>query len=275
MRFFFSSKKFPDALTKAVYTTIHVMNEHSPITLVSHELDGDWQFMGAEPVGDYTKIAKVVGLGEIIKKDKSVLEVADLPRGYQATRKSKKDKWSIVKIEYTDQEIEEMGFQCSSCGNYHKEIPFAYGADAPYRYFDIPENELLNRCELTNDICIIDEKEFYIKGNLIISVENREDFHWNVWVQITEQAFKKMEEEWTDENRFLTGPYQGTIATSLKVYPETLGLLVNIHTQKVGIRPKVEVLESQHPLFYEQESGISTERVVSFAKHILYGHPSS
>lgn len=272
MSLFFTTKKFPDPLNKAVFTTVHVMTDNSLITLISHELDGDWQFMGAEPIDDYTKVAMVVGLGEIIKKDKSILRVADLPKGYQATRVNKKDKWKIIKIEYSDEEIKQMGFLCSSCGEYHKNIPFAYGANAPFQYSQIPENELEKRCELTEDICIIDSKEFYIKGNLFISVENNENFSWNVWVKISEKDFKRMEEIWGDENRILDEPYPGNLATQLDVYSDTLDLQVKVYTQKVGCRPKIEVNETSHPLFFEQENGITLERVTSFAKQILYNH---
>jgi hypothetical protein len=122
MSFFFKKKKYPDSLDTAVFTTVHVMKENSLITLISHEIDGDWQFMGVEVFEDYRKIAMVVGLGEIIKKDRSVLKVADLARGYQATRQNKSDKWEIVKIEYNDEEIKEMGFKCSECGEFHNEI---------------------------------------------------------------------------------------------------------------------------------------------------------
>ena len=47
----------------------------------------------------YEEIAMIVGLGEIIKIDKSVLELADLPIGYHAVRDSRKDKWVICKTE--------------------------------------------------------------------------------------------------------------------------------------------------------------------------------
>src|SRR5690349_4816758 len=98
MGFLFNSKKFKEPLNTAVYTTTHVIKENSPIVLVSHELDGAWQFMGNEPITDYRKIAMIVGLETIIKIDKSVLEVADLPMGYCAERKNRPDKWTISKI---------------------------------------------------------------------------------------------------------------------------------------------------------------------------------
>ncbi|WP_158643722.1 hypothetical protein [Pseudobacter ginsenosidimutans] len=50
MSFFFASKKFKEPLNTAVYTTVHVMKEDSPIVLVTHELDGHWQFLGSDRI---------------------------------------------------------------------------------------------------------------------------------------------------------------------------------------------------------------------------------
>jgi len=176
------------------------------------------------------------------------------------------------KIEYSDEEITQLGYYCSDCGEYHKEIPMAYSADAPFSYSQIPENELTKRCVLTEETCIIDQKDFYIKGNLLIPVQNAEEFSWNVWVQITESDFNRMTKLWNDNNRILENGYLGQLATELDLYPSTINLPVNVYTQKVGIRPKIEVLEVAHPLFLEQEEGINMDRVISFAKKILYAH---
>jgi len=92
MSFLSPSKKFKESLSTSVFTTIHVMKERSPIVWASYELDGDWQFMGSELIQDYTKVAMVVSLEQVIKVDKSILKVAELPIGYCATRKSKSDK---------------------------------------------------------------------------------------------------------------------------------------------------------------------------------------
>jgi len=273
MQFLFSSKKFNDSLDKAVFTTIHVVKERSPIVWISHELDGDWQFMGNEPIDDFTKVAMVVGLGEIIKLDKSVLKVADLPMGYCAIRKSKSDKWNVNKIDYSEEEMKAFGFYCSKCGLYHKEIPMAYGADAPYQYSLIPESEISKRATLTPDQCIIDNTLYYLRGQIEIRVEDNPDkFCWNVWVEVSEIDYERMSDLWKDENRILEKPYPAKIATSLKPYPETLDLSVNVITQKVGFIPKIELNESSHPLFLEQENGITMDRVTSFAKTILYQH---
>jgi hypothetical protein len=273
MSFFSFPKKFNEPLNTVVYTTTYVMKGNSPLLLVSHELDGDWQFMGGEPIDDYTKVAMVVSLEQIIKYDKSVLKVSDLPMGYQAIRNSKSEKWQISKIIYDEVEMKQFGYYCSKCGVYHKEIPMAYGSAAPLLYFSIPEDEREQRCILTDDQCIIDEKHYYIRGGLELSVEDHPgNFSWNLWVEIPKMHFDRMSELWADENRILEPPCLGEVATQLEPYPETKGLIVKVVTQKVGNRPNVELLESTHPLYFEQQEGINMDRVIFFAKEILYNH---
>lgn len=255
-----------------VYSTTYVMKEGSTITLVSHDLDGDWQFISAEPVQDISKVALLVALDEVIKKDSSILDVSDLPSGYQAIRTNKFEKWTIHKIEYTEEDIREFGFYCAKCGEYHNEIPLSYGAEAPTAYFNLTEEEK-KRAELTQDLCIIDQKRFFIKGQIQIKVETKSDFFsWNVWIEISKNDFDAEEENWNDENRFLRSPYPGILDTPLGVYPNTLGLKVDVQTRQVGIMPAVFVTASNHPLYLEQESGIDMKRVIGFAQEILYRH---
>lgn len=104
MSLFSKPKRFDDPINTAVFTTVHVMNKHSPILGVYHYLDGAWQFMGEDTGEDYEEICMIVGLGEIINIDKSVLELADLPIGHRAIRNSRKDKWVIDKTEYSNEE---------------------------------------------------------------------------------------------------------------------------------------------------------------------------
>lgn len=272
MLFSFNSKKFTEPLNTTVYTTTHVVKEKSPITLISHELDGDWQFLGDEIIKDFRKVIMLVSLGQVIKLDKSILKVADLPLGHQATRKSRSDNWVVTKIEYSAEEMSEFGFHCSGCGKYHKQIPMAYGADAPSQY-SLIQGELRERCILTQDQCIIEGQQFFIKGRIELRVDNKPgNFSWNTWVQLDEKDFKRITDLWEDENRILENPYEGKIATHLPPYPETIGLPVKIFTQQVGYKPLIELYESNHPLYLEQENGITMERVIAFAKEIMYNH---
>ena len=76
----------------AVITTTHVMNEGKDIAHVSHDLDDHgWQFhcAGEKKSAD----ALVVLLKNIVAHDPSVLEVADIPPGWIATRAHRGASW--------------------------------------------------------------------------------------------------------------------------------------------------------------------------------------
>lgn len=92
-------KKFKESEKTAVFTTKFVVLENKEITTVYHfKNDRTWQFSSSDEFENFEKVAMIVGLGQIIKKDKTVMEISDLPLGYFAFRKSKGDKWVIDKI---------------------------------------------------------------------------------------------------------------------------------------------------------------------------------
>jgi hypothetical protein len=92
-------KTFQDSLNTAVFTTKFVIVDKKDITIVRHEPeDGAWTFFSSDEYENYEEVAKIVGLGEIIKIDSTILEIADLPQGYYASRKSKLDKWKVEKL---------------------------------------------------------------------------------------------------------------------------------------------------------------------------------
>ena len=93
-------KKFKDGLNTAVFTTKFVVLDKKEISYVSHYLeDGAWQFSSDDKFDNYEEVAMILSLDEIIKLDKSILEITDLPLGFIATRKTKTDNWTIIENE--------------------------------------------------------------------------------------------------------------------------------------------------------------------------------
>lgn len=91
-------KKFDESLNLAVFTSKFVILENKQIIYISHEIeDGCWQFLSNDEFENFEEVAMIVSLEEIIKLDETVLEVADLPLGYYATREKIGDKWIINK----------------------------------------------------------------------------------------------------------------------------------------------------------------------------------
>ena len=68
------------------------MTQHRPITRVVHDAsDHGWQFLSDD--GANMDDAMLVGLKEIVAHDNTVLEIADLPPGWIATRDQVGSPW--------------------------------------------------------------------------------------------------------------------------------------------------------------------------------------
>ncbi len=86
--------RFAGSPDTACFTSDHVL-KGSPITFVSHDFEGDWQFHGDQSA--HRVKPKVVCLSCIVEIDASIEELHDLPCGWAAERKSPKHKWKRFK----------------------------------------------------------------------------------------------------------------------------------------------------------------------------------
>jgi RNAse (barnase) inhibitor barstar len=84
----------------ATFTSTHVMRHGKTITHAFHdESDHSWSFLSEE--GARTEDAMIVSLEKVVKRDPSVLEIADLPPGWMAQRDSVGAPWRR-KLQYAD-----------------------------------------------------------------------------------------------------------------------------------------------------------------------------
>jgi hypothetical protein len=83
---------FKDPKNTAVFSTVSVIARHEPVCRVCHDSDdGAWQFL---PGGSVTMAdAMVVSLSEVVSRDRTLLELADLPLGWVATRENAQSPW--------------------------------------------------------------------------------------------------------------------------------------------------------------------------------------
>ena len=82
------------------------------------------------------------------------------------------------------------GFICDTCGKFDAELPMDFAVATPFPSLAIPAAERSARCYLTSDVCVIDAKEFYIRGCLEIPViDGPRPFAWGVWVSLGEKSF--------------------------------------------------------------------------------------
>ena len=86
-----STWPFEDTPNTASITTRQVL-DGAPILLVTHDADdGSWQFLCGTT--NDTADGRVVGLGEMYRRDTTVGELADLPEGWRAWRAAPGHPW--------------------------------------------------------------------------------------------------------------------------------------------------------------------------------------
>jgi hypothetical protein len=165
----------------------------------------------------------------------------------------------------------EEGFFCATCGKYHRGLPLEFGFDEPAIFFRIAEKERESRCELTSDLCVVDQKHFFIRGCLEIHlVDGNGPFIWGVWASLSQENFKRVAQFWKTEDRENEPPYFGWLSNSVPLYPESLHLKTHVHTRPFGQRPFIELEPTDHPLAVEQRQGITMARVLEIAAVLLH-----
>jgi hypothetical protein len=157
-----------------------------------------------------------------------------------------------------------MGYTCNCCGKYHEEIPKSYGNPAPVYYYDAAPKEREDRFELAEDLCIMDNEHFFIRGCIEIPIIGTDEhLIWGVWVSLSEANFNKIKAHWNKQE--LLEPMFGWISTDLSCYPDTVNLKAMVHPRPDGIRPFIELEPTDHPLAVEFRDGVTIERVQEIA----------
>ncbi len=166
-------------------------------------------------------------------------------------------------IGYKNHQVLEvtMKFKCACCDEVIEGIP-TFGWSYPLHYLNVPQERRNKDVFLTEDLCVIEDKWFYIRGCLEIPVIGHEDpFVWGVWVSLSEQNFFEYQELIGEEKRSQFGPYFGWLAAHIRMYPETENLKTLVHVRDKGVRPYLEVEQNGHPLACEQQNGVTLDRV--------------
>jgi hypothetical protein len=164
----------------------------------------------------------------------------------------------------------ESGFGCSVCGERHV-LSLSYSVKAPLAAAAIPGDELEQRVVITPDQCVIDGRDFYLRGRILVPVISLDEpFVWGIWVEVSPKNFVKTNELWTVEGRENEAAFPGWLNSQLPVFGDTYNLEVSVQTQPVGQRPQFTVVDEEHPLAIEQRNGIPMERIEEIAEMMMH-----
>ena len=90
--------KFPfnEPENVAVFTCVHVLENKETVCYVTHdEDDGVWQFLCNR--NHNLSDARVISLKEMVERDSSVCQLADMPLGYGVSREDGASPWKSFK----------------------------------------------------------------------------------------------------------------------------------------------------------------------------------
>jgi hypothetical protein len=90
--------KFEDPPNVAVISDRSIFSDGDWIVSVSHmDEDGSWLFYSSDTRDWDERDTILVGLQEVVRRDESIMELADLPEGWDAWRSSKSSPWQRAK----------------------------------------------------------------------------------------------------------------------------------------------------------------------------------
>lgn len=164
---------------------------------------------------------------------------------------------------------------CSICGERHEGVP-GFSFEAPWTYYTVPREERAARAYLDEDYCVIDDDSFFVRGTLDIPIiGHATPFRWGVWASLSLANFKRERSLADDPNRVKEPPYFGWFMSRIQVYPDTVAMKATVRTQAVGLRPRIELQPDNHPLYEDQQRGITLARATELAEQMRHGwqHP--
>jgi len=163
-----------------------------------------------------------------------------------------------------------MTWTCPTCGAEDDDIPLCFGVEAPWRSL-VPEDEFARRVDLMDDLCVIDEQHFFIRGHIEIPIHDySETLAFSVWSSLSEQSFLHITDRWEASDREQDEPYFGWLCSPIAVYPSTIHLKLSVQSRPVGLTPLFTVEPTDHPLALDQHNGISIQRWHQIAHQILH-----
>jgi hypothetical protein len=141
-----------------------------------------------------------------------------------------------------------------------------YSVAAPRNWFGLPEAERSARARLTDDVCIIDGREYYIRGCLEVPVSDiSEYFIWGVWVSVSLESFRYIHDRWDAVIAEDEPPRFGWLSTWLQGYPEPEEIRCHVFLRSGNLRPRIVLEPTGYPLAAEQHGGITMDRVKAIA----------
>jgi hypothetical protein len=169
-----------------------------------------------------------------------------------------------------------MQFHCAKCGTPHDAGELEPTFDAPLAYYQVPEAERAQRAFLTSDKCGVRDaadtrRQYFLRVVMPVPVRGEaRPCYWGVWVEITPDVLKRIDELWDDSAQGSEPPLPARLANGIAEYPGSLGLEGSLQLVDPNTRPTFHLgPNGGHELHRIQTEGVWPETVIEWivARH--------
>jgi hypothetical protein len=173
-------------------------------------------------------------------------------------------KWPRRK---TALELLQAPFTCASCGELHRG-PHDMAFMSPWHWegpIEPEPNDALRMDGdfLSNDLCVIGGRDFFVRGSLYLRVEGLADcVAFGCWSTLSRANFELNVDHWEDPDRASLGPWSGWFSNAISHFPDLINQPCTVYPAAGGYRPEIVLENPDHPLARAQADGISAEELL-------------
>lgn len=171
----------------------------------------------------------------------------------------------------------ERPWRCRACEQEHLGLPdLACGKPEqwPGSEDKAPNGDLdgLDRSFLSEDFCVLAGEHFFVRAVLELPIVGGrgDSFGIGVWSTLSLKNFELYLQTFDSGEQAGLGPWFGWFSNRINGYPDALNLKCQVYPLSGSKRPLIELEATGHPLFIEQQHGITFDRVLEI--HALNGH---
>jgi hypothetical protein len=149
---------------------------------------------------------------------------------------------------------------CGICGKEHATVDPTFRRPEAFLRLDPAVREAHAKAD--DDLCSIQlpdsPSRWFVRGVLPVAVVDRaEDLWWGLWAEISEEAFHRIIELWSDPEQAREAPFRGQLANLIPSYSDTLGLPLSVQLTGAKSRPRLRFESARnHPFVQECEAGV-------------------
>ncbi|MGF1502888.1 MAG: DUF2199 domain-containing protein [Paracoccaceae bacterium] len=266
-----------------VYVCVHAVEDPARLCIVSHDLDGDWQFLcERDHAGSGPEEICLVHAEHLDEMFPLLRGLERVPLGGWAELID--GAWQVFTDDETperpgsDSDLDSWAWTCACCGQPQRGMP-ELAFRGPDNWAARTGDPSIVEIEKTTDLCVLEidgERSYYIRALLPIPLAfgppERDHWCFGIWASLSEENFARYRETLEDDARGRLGGMFSWLCNGIPGYGAERLTLVTV-PQDGRRRPFcfVQYRHETHPLFTEQRDGwdeaTARERLSNFFRH--------